>query len=1137
MSNIYKTDDAKDRKDTYNNSYNNSSHILQKELDNATSLEIRTYNDFMDMHNKVMPRNDPDRIIWEQCGGGRSLSVKDNNLEQMFEAYDDARKVGYVMHTTEKQNEQASCIMVDFDIKQKSDQRVINLRHVNKFINEYLKILHRVCDVPSDLFVPIYCTLRPAVESITDVDDLKDYFKDGIHLYFMVKISRTAKQYILHTIKQEEIIENIFAADFPDKYDEILDMQCAHVPTLLYGSCKENKTPYTIWQVYSGEFKNNIEAFPDELFEDFKDSLNLSKELSINVEGNQHKKPFIPIRENMQKEVNATIMKMTHRGKFNKAIDDTCDALETLIISNDQARQLKHALDLIDISRCNNRSTWQTIVSVLLNESKDYEPLARYWSMKSTLYGKTDGDFDTLKLELEDKRNAPHINYIFKLARQDNKNAMDKLNLGTACNVLIKKLSTKMAQGNVGSNTFATASMNLLKDRFIACKKGKQIEWYEFKINHKGNRRIKSKVAPGHLWKWINTEGEPFGLYEFLADELVNGACAQVYDYLEKSRKKADTDGKLKWANKIIDGFGKCVNRLEERTCRSNIIRDLAGKLNDVTFLSEINTNPMLMGVGQGILELDMKGGPVKLIEQYHSHKITQFTTTKYKRFDPYDPLTIRLLKTFRNIHMPDQTDVHEYKMYRLAATIDNQTKDSVLFVMYGVGRNGKTLVCEYHAAALGSDHYSTKIPGKMFCENGARGSADERPSSTLMKLEGTRYYFADELPNNPIFKMFFVKELTSGGNLVIREMGEATQRGGISINTSGFVATNFRPIITEKSVAVYDRIQLAHHGVIFRDKHLYDEKNPNHRLKNNEIGDKGFINRPDVRSAYLSIMTFYHRKLMSKYEGVLANIPKPNIDRVTMKWRNENDHITNFITKCFTKNGADIEHETQSLEKVVEMYIKWYNKNIQETRLFAKKIRDEFLTSKISKKIEKSITGNSVITNGYRFINEGDEMEIGDVKIYSDGTDSKGKTIYEKEYDQFYQDETPDEYILRVQAEWTQMNIDFPHVKETKTSFADPFYNDCNPDSYSSSALPIHKFEKKERKKKRLETVNNFDVSKPERNSKNISRLIDTLTSSEFDLDINLDMDEKKKPSKFIKKTRTETISDQDVQDIMDFI
>ena len=129
-------------------------------------------------------------------------------------------------------------------------------------------------------------------------------------------------------------------------------------------------------------------------------------------------------------------------------------------------------------------------------------------------------------------------------------------------------------------------------------------------------------------------------------------------------------------------------------------------------------------------------------------------------------------------------------------------TSERCLFILYGLGKNGKTVFLEGLRMVFGDD-YAARTPAQTLLVK----SRDAIPND-VARLRGIRFVTASETDDGKKLAEAVVKELTGGDRLVARFM--RAEFFEFSPKFKIFLATNHKPDISGTDDAVWDRIKLV---------------------------------------------------------------------------------------------------------------------------------------------------------------------------------------------------------------------------------------------------------------------------------------------------------------------------------------
>jgi putative DNA primase/helicase len=202
------------------------------------------------------------------------------------------------------------------------------------------------------------------------------------------------------------------------------------------------------------------------------------------------------------------------------------------------------------------------------------------------------------------------------------------------------------------------------------------------------------------------------------------------------------------------------------------------------------DTNPWLLGVANGVL--DLKTGELR--QGKSQDKITKFSPVK---FNP-DARCPRFDNFLREI-LSDDEHMVDWISRALGYSLTGSVKEEILFMPYGLGRNGKTKLIEitFH---IEGDYAAALEPGAL----------DRKPDHHLaegMELMGARFAKSVETRDGVQLDEEKIKAWTGGDHLSARPLYKHTI--WFPPTHKLWVAFNHKPIISDLTPAMWDRIRL----------------------------------------------------------------------------------------------------------------------------------------------------------------------------------------------------------------------------------------------------------------------------------------------------------------------------------------
>lgn len=997
-------------------------------IQSVQSSDLRDLNDFFSDAKMINPPNDPTtNIINRQAL--KCYNVPEKKLSKMFKLLEICRRNKQRLMFTEKQQD-PSGIMLDFDIYQdtEEDQITDEILYVlcQKIIELLTKILNFKEAKKETFFVGV--TRRPKIT----FNEEKDCYKDGFHLIIpSIKVSKGVKRLLINKILEGEILDQIMADVQPadikvkgDKYQHkhFLDQMSAVVPTFFIGSStKKGHAPYLLTHIYevtvNFETKSIMLVKNDSLLK--SKSFNVCHEFSLNYEctnGNIRKIAYEPLEKFL-----IDINELGKTTKNDEDIQKNFGELSMHSIHDAQLKEIKDVLDILKPERYEQYEPWYQVLCALSNGSPSYKSLAEYFSRKSKGFKMPDFEkFWTQALKGPAKnRKGFSIGSIYHWAKADNPAKFDEFRKDTVRQVLYSMVYESYKEGILNHADIADLLYRLLKFKYVTDrpKNGKKRLWYEFIVED-------DQHIDGELFKWRVWEDEqPVGLSLYVSMIL-----PKLFEKVLASVKKNydNSSGEIsKYYKKVLDNLKATMRKLGDSIFKRKVIEEAALRFSQCGFADQLDKDPLVRGVQNGVLKLGDGRKYAQLIQGYHTYKVSKYTDVTYEPFNPYDRITKTLLLTLRSMFPDAESDTFEFTMSFLASTLDGNPKESMIMLMIGKGSNGKSALVELHKSAIG-EIYGVKMQTSFLtAKNGSPDSA----TPAIMQLKDATFAYYSETNKHEVLNAARMKEITGQETLTGRRLNENI--------------VNFKPKCHHLVLSNNDFDIMSHdHGtwrrVIYNplkikfvdtNTETFDPSDPYQRVANPDVGDI-WPTQPEVQSRYLGFMVWMHYWLYRKYRGKVKAVPHPHIQFETDKYRIRQDIISEFLALRMIKL-ADPAVQTPLIDEI-QKYIAWYAKN-HGGILPAKGITEQFQNSPIGKFIKSTKRG--LFLEGHRFLDAGENPE--------EGEDYAMKGIFDLDLSpdaiKNVVSESPDEYYLRMCREYdefkTIINSDAQYDIDVPTS------------------------------------------------------------------------------------------------------
>lgn len=791
-------------------------------------------------------------------------------------------------------------------------------------------------------------------------------YKDGFHILFpSIMISRVFKRYLIDVLCKSKLVENVMKlipVHESSNISDFLDKNSAHVPCYFYGSfTKPGHKPYVLKHL--GIFRKNLynNAFELTLGSGFTDipigtqdgksidlltylelhrksalisktlkrNINYAYELSMNwsrfksrdedfaIIDKKHYEPLYP--DLVQTfSANQTASKSSSDTTPDQEEDEYKELSQMfgpaiLTAHFPTAKLIKALIDILNPERAREYKSWFEVLCVLANESELdlYKPLAIYFSKKAIDKW---NEITFEKVWTRAKKNSAKkltLGSLHYWAKEDNPELYQAINSKTIYGLIHNRVYDPITEGKLGHYDIATILYALLKHKYVTYvepdQKNPAAIWYEFITPE-------MQYRDGELYKWRITKSAPMSLKKYISESLTD----VFRRTLEQIKEKFDaaTDNNSKYLNKIYGNFRATCNGLWTNAFKLGILKEAEVVFNNPKFHYDMDKDPNLLGVGNGVLVLHKDGRKPELIQGYHGYRISRFTPVPYIPFNPRDENIKKVLRVMRNLHPDNEHDAYEFMMYYDASCLDGHKKESMIGLIVGKGSNGKSMRTEMLKGVLAN--YAVKMPLAFLTD--IRGNHDSA-TPALMALKNARLAYYSESNRNEVLNSARVKEVTGMETISGRELYGTMENFKPSCHH--MVGTNHDFAIHDNTHGMWRRLKYMKLKITFKLPHEpYDPNNPYERKADTDISEK-WSEDSNMLAAYLSILTYYYSKLHAKYKGKVQNVPHPTVRVDTKTFQTRQDIVSRFIRECLVvAQDKEILLETSKLN---DEFNKWY--------------------------------------------------------------------------------------------------------------------------------------------------------------------------------------------------------------------
>ena len=299
----------------------------------------------------------------------------------------------------------------------------------------------------------------------------------------------------------------------------------------------------------------------------------------------------------------------------------------------------------------------------------------------------------------------------------------------------------------------------------------------------------------------------------------------------------------------------------------------------------ELDLNPDLLAVGNGVIDLPTGS----LMPGRASHMLATAIDTKYR--DGPTPLIDAFFDSIFN----DDQDTISYMRRLLGYGITGHTREQVWAIWTGVGSNGKSLLMELVKKLLGQ--FCVMMPGELLFETGKTAAGASTPH--LQTLIKKRLGFKDEGKTEKanVLNDELIKTVTGSSTITSKALyKEFTEFQPTHLPV---LLCNKRPHVNIHDEAMMRRIVIVPFTNVYTSpdakSNPYDASNPNHRLKDDKIGEKLMS-----KEGQQQLLAWLVRGAKEWYATGLGKMSS-KIGQAFDSFREENDLLGAFIAESCT--------------------------------------------------------------------------------------------------------------------------------------------------------------------------------------------------------------------------------------------
>jgi phage/plasmid-associated DNA primase len=936
-------------------------------VEEKNSVALINFNNFI--NNGEFGRSKGDKNInIINFAEKKNMLIPDTKISEYFHLVEKCRLEGVVNFYEEKQQIEASGIMIDIDRYQLKSVREFTPLQIRLLIQSTAELIRDSIDMPAEkrLTFHAFVIMKPNV-----IKTPEGNYKDGMHILFPdIWLSRQHKKWLFENLiaKMPHCFSDMSHDVKP--VESMLDTMSASNPVFFFGHNRPGRPAYKLDSqyvlTYGGIVKDCTET-------KIPKGVNLSYELSLSfcLDTDEFlatkwldKRKFEPNAqlksqfEEIAKQAQAAVVEN----------DENENDVSFLSYNDANARDIAKYLAILTEDYYQNYDKWFAVLCVIANTSEAYKPLALEFSKRSadkfdlTVFNEK---WDEAVSSLRSTTNPLTVRSLMYWARTCDSVKYEQARNSSYCNILLT-YALKYG-GDIQHAMCAEVLHAMCGDKFATDVNDgdRSYRWYEFVTEGQS-------ASQGQVWKW-RKESEPDCLILFMQTTLPR-AYNQVCESL-KSRLAEEglTEVETAYLKKTITAFARSTGKLYSQTYVKGVIDSCKIRFRRRGFNRLLDTTPDCIGVGNGVIKL---GAKIELISRYHDYLISRHTKIRYNPIDWNNKYVIKVWEGIKKI-IPEE-DAREKLMIFWSNGLDLNAPLGKALLIDGCGANGKTWIMKMIHQTL-SDEYA--ILAHPYLISGPQEQANA-PNSALAALAGKTTAYIDESKQGDVINDSKLKRIVNVNNISTRDLHE--KQGTFMITCNLTSVTNWKWKIESNDHGTWRRIMCYTARAKFCENP--DPDNPNEHLD-----DEFFIKKMPYEGKYLeammSLLGHFYEKFKTQYGGVFSRVKSPTIDKFTEDYRSSQDDIDRFIKQylvCVRITVAQLRAMKEAdptlvnptepipLEQIADKYREWYVKQYgaaKVAKLDLTTTTEKLAQSRIIGDIKKMDDGNYLLYN-HRMLN-----------------------------------------------------------------------------------------------------------------------------------------------------------------------
>lgn len=407
-------------------------------------------------------------------------------------------------------------------------------------------------------------------------------------------------------------------------------------------------------------------------------------------------------------------------------------------------------------------------------------------------------------------------------------------------------------------------------------------------------------VWTGHHWA-VDQMGAARAAVEQVVEKYAEELAEVNRKFKEADGEERDT---LAWLRSRQRGLRSRISQLRSRR-RANNCLDFAHNCDDPMAIrgNEIDRQPMLLACANGVINLAT--GELETGRQEHC--LLKASPVEWQGIDEPCPLWQKKLMEI----LSGDERLMAFIQRVLGYALIGEVRESIIAVLTGIGRNGKSLIVEVVSEIMGP--LAGAVRSEMLLDQ-MRVASSTGPTPDIMALRGLRMAFASETDDGCRVSPSRVKWLTGKDKLTGRNPHDKYEIQFSPTHTL-FLLTNHKPHAPADDFAFWERVVLIPFKLSFVDRR---PKNDSERVADPLLASK-------LVPEYPGILAWMVRGCLEYLQRGLD--PPPVVKEAVEEYQRDEDILADFVDECCIV-GENYQVGATALYDIFE---RWWKKNVSK--------------------------------------------------------------------------------------------------------------------------------------------------------------------------------------------------------------